>query len=370
MMAYFVLITIMAITFDNVKNNKSIQIIGLITIFIFLVIVFNRPYFFRDTRYYETVYNSVEWSSLSSFNLLQREPKTSMEYGFLALMVVFSKLGISFRFFSSLLTMISFVSFYQFAKYIRKKINEETDVTYIYSALVFFAIYLSYFGAFYNFVAIRALLCFSLLLIAAYFAIEKKIFRMIVFFVIAFSIQRFALIGIAPLMILLVWRTKFDKQRFRFVWLILGALIIVSYTFQELVFSRVWERVGYWLGDFYVLNLAKTQNSSITRLIQYVAYWGAGYSIVKKKNHNFLANQLSVIYFASLILCILFSGYMSAYRIVDFLYLFTLPVLYSAYYDWDGNRQFKKIFYIVLCVLFLLVLSKYYINWFSNDIWW
>lgn len=366
----FSLILLSGVFFNNIINNTASRFIGVIFVIAFLILVYNRPYFFRDTYTYERIFNISKWAFLKNANLLMREPITQMEYGFLLLVVVFRSIGVSFRFFSVLISLFMVVTFYKFSRYLFNKVNKNFIYknTY-YSFLLFFGIFLSYIGTFYSFVAIRSGLSLTFLLIASYFALEKKYFKTIISFFVAFSIHRFAILGVVPIIVLLLWDKEFEKKRFRNTWLLLGVLIIVSYLFQNLIFRRVWEKVGIMISGFYDFKADKQQNTSITRLIHYIAYWINGYFIYKEKSKEKITNKISMIYLIGLGLCVLFSGYMSAYRIIDYMYIFMIPFSYCAFYNWNGNRIMKKIMYSGQFLLFMLILTRYFMNWYLNDIW-
>lgn len=367
MMIFFSGIALLSIIFeDSVKilNNATAKFIGLLAIFVYLWFVFNRPYSFRDTKTYQSIYESAQWSHLLNFNLMEREPKTGMEYGFLILMLIFRDFCISFRLFSTIISVFFLGTCYKFTKFIFNRAS-----TYFYhhskyfTFFLFFGIYLSYFGTFYNFVAIRACICIAFLLISSYFAIEKKPIYMVVMFLIAFSMQRFAILGLIPIYIFLVWNKKLSARQFRIIWIILGVFIIISYVYQNIIFIKVWGIVGKLIKGFYDFKFDK-QNLSITRGFLYGAYWFTGLIIYKGKRTDQISNKITWIYLCGLILCVLFSGYASAYRIIDFMYIFTIPLTYSIFYNWKGNRLSKKIIYLVQHMLFFAIMTKYYIFWY------
>lgn len=367
----FALVLLSGIWMDRIVNNYAAKIMGIIFVIIFLALVYNRPYFFRDTTYYELIYTKSNWGLLSNINLLYREPMTKVEYGFLFIMTMCNSLHISFRLFSALIALLMTIVFYSFSQYLYRKINycNYADNKYLYSFNLFFGIFLSYVGTFYSFVAIRSGLSLAVLLIASYYAMEKKYIQTGIALVAAFSIQRFAILIVIPVLILILWDKPLDKKRFKYIWIILGILIIISYFFQSFVFTRIWERVSLILNGFYDLNTDKQQNTSITRLIHYISYWLSGYLIYKEKNNDYISNKISIIYIIGLAMCVLFSGYTSSYRIIDYMYIFMIPFSYCIFFNWNGNSALKKILYSTNFLLFLLVLSRYFTNWFMNDAW-
>ena len=370
MSIFFALIILSGIFLDRVVNNYASKIISVLFVIGYLILVYIRPYFFRDTYYYEMVYNRPTWELLHNINLLAKEPITKMEYGFLLIMNLFRSINVSFRLFSVLLSLFMVIVFYKFSQYLSRKINGLNffDSRFNHFPL-FFGIYISYIGTFYSFVAIRSGLSLAILLIASYYAMEKKFVRTVIAFIIAFSIQRFAILIVVPIIIILFWDKKLEQKRFKYVWIVLGALIIASYFFQNFVFSRIWERTSLVLSGFYDLNTDKQQNTSITRLIHYISYWISGYLIYKEKSKDTLSNKISIIYIIGLGMCVLFSGYTSAYRIIDYMYMFMIPLSFSVFFNWNGNSLTKKMVYSSNFILFLLVISRYVTNWFMNDTW-
>lgn len=370
MTIFFAIIIISGIFLDRVVNNYASKMINVMFVLGYLILVYNRPYFFRDTYYYETIYNKSTWELLHNINLLAREPITKTEYGYVFIMNIFRNLNVSFRMFSVLIAFFMVIVFYKFSQYLSKKINgpDYSDDRFNHF-LLFFGIYISYIGTFYNFVAIRSGLSLAILLIASYYAMEKKFIRTVIAFIVAFSIQRFAILIVVPIMIFLFWDKKLDQKRFKYIWLILGILIIVSYFFQNFVFSRIWESVSLMLNGFYDLNTDKQQNTSTTRLLHYISYWASGYLIYKEKSRDILSNKISIIYIIGLGMTVLFSGYTSAYRIIDYMYIFIIPLSYFIFFNWNGDSLIKKAVYSSNFILFLLVISRYFTNWFMNDTW-
>lgn len=368
MFIFLLSVTFLSIAFDREDNKTVRRLFGCACVTVFLIFVYYRPYLFRDTITYEVIYNSVDWSYLDGFDLLKREPITSMEYGFIFIVLLFRSIHIPFRLFSAIISACGLFTFYRFAVGLKRRVddeccsdNNENDF------MLLFCLFTAYIGNFYSMVAIRGLLCFIFIIISAYYALKHNFICEILFLLLAFTVQRFAILAIIPLMIISFWNFEFNRYMFKRIWMILGPLVLLSYLFQNLFFYTSWERTAFFLGDFYAINLDKIQDTSVVRLIQYIAYWFTGLLICKTKLKDEIISKLSLIYLLGDIVCILFSGYMSAYRIVDYFYMFSIPLLYVSNFNWISSKLSKNALYITLILMFLLTLSKQYLNWYTFD---
>ncbi len=376
-MTYVTLFSIMPLLFPNIRKNWASRIPFWIAVLVYLILIYNRPLFYMDTKVYIEHYKYITPSYLHDFNLLQVEPRSLFEYGFILLILFFKKFNASFRDLSICITFLGIVCNYFFIKTLGEELEKENgeivfdeDRTYSFLTYSFF---LYYFGTFYNLVTIRGWLSISLLMISAILILKRKNILPYLFVFLSFTIQRGAIIGLFPLIFIHIAIARQDKPqkyikngnvRFLFWWIILGILLIASFMFQQLFFQKAWQSASNLLKGFYTLPTLSSANQSINRLFLLLGYWVTGGEYVITYKEGRFYKTLRNLYVVTIIFAIIFAGYYNSNRFVDYFYIWTLPLsFYTFLICNEEHRNIAKLFYLVPCALFILGLTREYMNW-------
>ncbi len=368
LVGYALAIATLFITFPKVKKNAASIAVCVIAVFAFLMLVYYRPSYFRDTLAYENSYETLRWSYMKGFDLLAKEPHTYTEYGFVFIELIFKSLGFSFPLFSSCLSLFFILSIYYFCNTCYEHLaGNVVERKYFFA---FYSIFLSYFGLFYNFVAIRSALSFAFLAIAACFAVRKKTLKMLVFLLIAFSIQRLSIIGAAPILVLMFEKMTIKKSQFLPLWIILSAAWILERRTHFLI-----NTVGVYIQQLYnnimhtgiYMGFDKGQAASITGFIMCFVYILNGLIYYLNYQENKRYESFAIIYLISIVILTITSTFSGFYRIVDYLYLFSLPVNFYCCINWEKTKFSKNLCMLLLVTLGIAVWGKQFLFWYLYD---
>lgn len=335
---------------------------------LYLLLVYFRPLLFADTANYLNYYNKISWDTMKSINLLHRAPEINMEYGFIFYLLLFKSLGLNFRFASAVISLFSIASLYYFcssADNYRKQLHlkEGYLIFYVGSMGVPFVLMLYYFGIFYNMMTVRGWFSMIFILWSAHFALKKKDIRGILFFVIAFSIQRLSVLGLVPLFIFRFIHVKIKKWAFLLIWMICGVLILVAYRTQ-LIYRLIWPLVGKLVGNY--INFAKFQDLSsfsISKLVLFFGYWIVGMIMLLGYEEQEIFSKYVLTYICVLLGAIILSGFAEARRLLDYLYVFTIPILYRIFIRWKKGRWLRALLFFVVSMVFLILMARNMILW-------
>ena len=222
-----VLLTASGFAYPRIYHNSSYKFLLVFIAIILSTIIAFRPEFFRDTGAYILEYNQVEWYHLRGFDLFSKDPVFIMEYGYILLTLLFKTIGFSYTFFFFIIVLFNLLValkwLNEFAEYIYIK-----DELYT-SFLIGFSVLLYHIESFYNLVAIRSGITFSLLMIVSICLKKKRYILSGIWFVVTFSIQRISALGLIPIAIILLLHHTVKKKRFIILWIIFGLLLFVQY---------------------------------------------------------------------------------------------------------------------------------------------
>ena len=324
-----------------------------------------RPDFFRDTATYIQQYKDVDWSYMDGINLLAKESKLRVEYGYIFLMNIFKSIGLPYQFFFMSVSVFGILVMFNWIK----EFGSYISLNQIKNGYFFciFTVILFHFGIFYSMVAIRSFLSLSLLMLTAINVKNRKNILAVICFLCAFSVQRMSLLGLLPIIIILLKnKIIIKKEWFVFIWIILGAVLFTQYRTNSLM-----NTLGIQLQTIYntimkteiTLGFDKISNQSITKAIIYFGYWinGIIYIFQYKENRNY--SKFVIIYIFGLLLGAIVCGYPPSYRIVDYIYIYSLPVNYIALSEINKNYWKSKV-----CIL--MVFGAFYLVWFKSFVEW
>lgn len=375
MIAFIALVAFLLLAYPR-RMDTPLGFGALFYIFVlFIALVYFRPEFFSDTTAYMKMYGEADWSWMSNIDLRAREPKSTTEYGWVFFMLVFKSLGISFRGFSACITVFSIFACFFFTKKscvafagVLQKDSQDALDFYRGHRLELFALYLTFAGLFYNFVAIRSGLSLALLMIATGFLLDRRYAFTLLFVFVSFAIQRMSILGVVPMASLLLLARPIPKKTYIFIWAVLCLLMYVEY-FTHVFFGTVGVAIQSVYNSAMTTPLSSTNgfygdtDSGITRLILFSGYAFFGLIVInayeEKKRFSTFAN----LYLITLLLAVFVNGYSAAYRIVDYLFIYMIPFAFFIYAKWFAEKDKKVILIVLNACFFLITWGKYYLVW-------
>ena len=367
LIGYCLAILVLFIIFPKIKRNVGSLAVCIVAVFTFLLLVYFRPPFFRDTEGYANAYKLVQWNYLRNIDLWAKEPNTYTEYGFVFIELIFKTFGFSFPLFSVCIALFTIISIYFLCNTCYEYLDgDRVERKHFFT---YYAIYLSYFGLLYNFVTIRSGLSFALLSIAAYFAIKKKPIKMLIFLLIAFSIHRLSIIAVIPLLLLTIDRFLLKKSQFLTMWIVL----VVAWGIERSSHLLL-NTVGLYVQNLYnnmvhigFYNFSNFLVSSITTTVQCFVYIVNGFIYYYNYQEEEHYSSFSIIYLLSMAALSVTSTSAVFYRVVDYLYLFSIPVNYYCYINWKKSRFSRTVCLFSLTLLSVLVWGKNFLYWYLYD---
>ena len=368
LVGYSLPIVVAFIVLPKVKRNNAFFASCIVLVSAFLVLAYCRPTFFRDTAAYELSYDQLQWDYLKGIDLLAKEPNTYMEYGFVFIELVFKSLGVPFRLFSALISLFYISSVYYWCNSCCEYLSGDCPAGKHF--LAFFSIFLPYFGLFYNFVAIRSALSFAFLAIATSFALRKQRGRTLLFLLIAFSVQRLSIISSIPLMVLLLEKIQIKKSQFLVLWVVLSVAFVFERSTHLLISS-----VGMLIQNLYntvmhtgiYLGFDNNQTDSITSLLQCCIYIGNGMVYYLNWQEDKRYGAFSIIYLLMMSALAITCAYAGFYRIVDYLYFFSVPVNYVCSIHWKRSSPSRTVCLLFIMSMSILLCGKNFLYWYLFD---
>lgn len=343
----------------------------LIAIFVLLVLVASffaiRPFDFPDTYTYSCTYNAVDDYSYSA-NVLEREPYSDMEYGYVYIMLFFHWLGFNFEMFSFCISLFSMAVFMLWIF----KCMEYLGISYTKykmkcSLLVPFVIYLMMFGIEYNLVQMRTLLSVSVCLLGYIFLFNKKTFCFFVMIFIGFCIHRMAIIELIPYLVFLCNKNVLPKIIFVLLWFISLIFMIIETRYSvfwdstsQMLFALLADNMGINYSSYNVsaTNGIAKNCSLLTLWINGIMFW----SLYKENIKNTL---FMTIYLLLLFIVAFLCNLDAVIRIVDLLSIWLMPMNVYCFYVWTGNNISRCICYLFLLLMYLLLPFRMFFMEFS-----
>lgn len=345
--------------------NRCYKVSCFLFVVAFIIYVGLRPGFFRDTEFYIERYLDVDWSYLTGFNLLAKESRLRVEYGYIVLMNIFKSVGIPYQIFFMLISLffilVSARWIKEFGLYISLKDIKDGSFFSIYTIILF------HFGIFYSLVAVRGCISLAFIMLSSIKIKNKEYLRAISYFLLAFSMQRMSALGLIPVAVILFSNIVIKKNIFLYLWVAFGVLLLVQYRTNYLM-----NTLGVQMQNLYnsvmdtqiTLGFDKISNRSITKAIMYLGYWLNGFLYFIQYDENKNYSKFVIIYLGCLLLGAIVCGYPPSYRIVDYFYLYSLPVNYAALSSISKIRWKSSICTLTMMGTFYLVWLKSFIEWY------
>lgn len=329
MNTYFILVTAICIYFFGLSFVKLSKLQHRFFLsFGVCILVFAatfRPHVFPDTSSYENIFNMIDVNRNYGFNFLNKNVETSVEYGFLWLIWIIKKIGISnTRIFFFLIALLQVLIFrHVLLKYSNK--NSETEKQMI-------CMILPYFGIINMFVTIRVGLAFAIALLAFVQRNRgiKSLLLKILNYVIAFSIHRIIILFILLEMITHIKRV-FSLKTYVVIYIISIMMIICGkYVghFIANIMEYISENLDFLNYSEYLKNTDFNNYEIPFRVLYFCvinSYPLLNYKYIKEKNLGSLINVAIVAIFVSSFFCSIngISRIYDCFNIISIIYIST-----------------------------------------------
>lgn len=365
---YSAISVIFSIIYPKVKKNWAYICTCIALVVAFLLLVYNRPLFFRDTLAYIRSYDAAKWEYIKNIDIFGKEAHTQMEYGYVLIMLIFKSMGLPFRFLSAIITLFNIITCFYASKFYCELLTGD-NIGSNHSFTSFWAIFLVHFGLLYSFVVIRGGFTYSLLMIAACFVLRAKYVPAAVLFVIAFSIQRLSIIGIVPIIAFTLYKKiRLSKKTFLVCYVVIFVIWLIESS-SHILINTVGALLAQWYNSIISTNIyALTSRSfGITDTIFMIGYFinGIVYYVEYKKTHMYMT--LSLIYLMSIGAVAVLCGNSTFYRMSDYLYIYSIPMNYYCLMNWKKSTALRAIYFGLLLMSFLLLWGKNFLFWYLYD---
>ena len=364
----FVFIMFIIAFFYNHKRKLTYKVILCTAVLLFLALVYFRPFYFKDTEAYSLAYDKIQWDYLTNINLLKREPHTGMEYGFVFIELIFKSIGFSFRAFSLLISatfiLCVFVWVDSFLHYVSEGKICKSD------KLLVVLLFLPYFGLFYNFVAIRSALSFSLLLLGSIRAMKRNFIGTVLCFFAALSIQRLSIVGLVPLIFILMYKLRLklyiNRKDILTIWMVVGMLLLfegATHFFFTTIGLPVMNLYNSIINSSHRELYDMRNRLGISKILLMLSFWLTGLPFLLKYERNKKFSPYLFTYFLSLFGTLLLSGNEGSYRVTDYLYIYTIPLNYWGIKNEKYSVRQKMVLAFVLTCLFTFYWGIQFVSW-------
>lgn len=304
---------------------------GKLTYFLFLlsfaVIMSIRSITIPDTQNYIFMFNRLDINHDYGFSFVNENGQFGIEYGFLYLLLFFKKfISINYRFlffcialfstFVSVSSISGIISYYE-----KDEINRPTN------KILIACIYISYFGLYYNCIAIRAGIAFSFILLSIYLALQNKYVLTLLLLLLAFTMHRLSVIVIVVVFIL-KFMPMLKRNIFIALWSVVGVLQFIFRfsglnAFMRQILNDVSSKITFL--DY----LRFLDNTESDRSVYMMILWLIGYALILLNYYKNNLYKYFNVYLLGMIAVMCLSWAKGYSRITDFFFLMNIPILYE-----------------------------------------
>lgn len=314
-----------AVIYSNKRtSNQERKFISIFLVIGFSLLITFRPDNIPDTEIYKQIFYNIKINVSYGFDIFGEAE--NVEYGFLYLIKIFKFFSNDVRLFFFTVCLLS-VSLFLFG--IKKIVVKLTGLDICVPIVL--AVYISYFGIYYNGIAIRQGLAMALCTLSFAYFLNKKYIRCILFWLLAFICHRLSFILLFILVAYSILRHfKISGVIYYFIVLLclMSGLFGIGYLINKNIFWAL-EAILDWLGltssyGHYISNYASQRNGFPLYL---VFYSFCGLIMVYLVNKKRALKNLLNIYLVGIILMNLLVGVETISRGLDYLIVFSLLII-------------------------------------------
>lgn len=309
--------------FTELFTKYDGKMIALIIFSLYIMIVSTRMInLVPDTKIYVLVYETLD---ISSFN------GGTFNVGFLLLMKICQLLGLHYSVFFAIIAALNYAIVYRGCRILADNIEGQT---FNYSVkkkksyyCVFSAIYLPYFGFFYNCIILRQGIAMSLLILAFAFLVEKKYIYYMGTVILAILFHSSAVIGFSFFFFKEGYK-HMSSLKYLAWWV---GILCFWLSHLGLLFIKILPAATRFV--YHITGLSAFQRYEKFALRIRNAFWGKKelfflclgflYAVLFYKKRN---EKLIFPFFVGISLAFLIEYMMISYRIVDYFLFFSVPL--------------------------------------------
>lgn len=321
------------------NSNRCIcRVLNVILMLSFSLIIAFRPNSIPDTLSYKEIFDDIKPNKDYGFDVFGEY--NSVEFGFLYFIKIY-------KLFSSNVTGFFFIFCLLSVAITMHGINNIV-LKYKRQRMCFplvFAFYISYFGIYYNGIAIRQGFAIALCIWAISLFLNKKYFRSLILFFISFLFHRLSFIAIIILLLLKITnRIRFSKTAYTLIFCVLliycfsgFGYVINKYAFKILLDSINLIGLGGAYNS-YLENFTSFINGFPYRVVLNILL---GFLLIVVIEKNDICKSLLNIYLLGIMaLCVLF-GISAIYRGADYFLFFSVIIVACSFtfYKKDNNEK-------------------------------
>jgi len=331
--------------FIELKKIKLPKTIWWLNVILFAFICCTRDTNVPDTSEYIKFYNNISlyFSSWITNN--------DTEIGYSILMGIIKSLNLNYQSFFFIIVIINFFVLNKTINECKEYFKIDHNIHYI-----FFILYLSFYGIYYNAMVLRAGIAISFCLYSIFLLLNKKYIVGMIMVLLSNIFHNSAIVAFLIILFAFIlpgFKRKFYRKYILFILIIylIGINNIIFYNIIDVLQDFV---VSNNMGRIYQSYIFKDNNFGIAFKVLY--YFLIGLYITFINENIFLKmKKLINVYCIGLTLSILFSSITAFSRLTDFFFIFYIFILINAYFKANKENYKINIFDFILFVFITMI---------------
>jgi hypothetical protein len=322
------------------KRNYLNQIMKIVFTVIFSAIIAYRPKAVPDTINYTSVYNLIDIHHKYGFDLVGE--LYNMEYGFFYLMKMFRCFTSNVHLFYFILTLFTTnLTLYSIDKLIKFLFGIDVNFYILYAS------YISYYGIYYNGIAIRQGLAMALGIMAIYTTVKKKYIMTIFLLLSAFITHRLAITFTVILLVFFIfYNKKISLKYYVGVWILTGLYLLLNHsTSIQLIVESYILKLLRKINIVSYVNWITNNSISFNANFYYCYFWMlGGFCLLAIKVYPQI-KVLVNIYFAGIIISLM--SIPGTNRVYDIFSIFSIIIFSTSfsYLKKSSKDKFRKLLF-------------------------
>lgn len=322
----------------------------------FVIIMAIRPIGMPDTQAYADMYQKVNLHTEYGFSITRTCPQIDIEYGFLYFIKLAKALKISFRMFLAMQALFCSVLVYLSIKNINEFLESDCKI----NIPLFLVIYYSFFGVYYEGIAIRAGMAISLGLYSISLILLGKQFKGILCVLLSILFHRMGVINLAMAVIIKTIPLLKNKKYYFIIWLVLGGIFLspLYRMINEWGFSMMGKALN-WIGlNTFSHYLVRINSGGVGKKV--IFFWLIGVIPIFWVTYSPKIHKLINWYYVSLIMIMMVSIVPLPNRIYDYGMISSVPFIY---YTFTNSRSKHMSWNVKMIILFGILVMYSYLVW-------
>lgn len=340
-------------------KNTSItvkKILNCLIFLLFVLLITFRPDYIPDTNNYKIIYSNLDEHKNYGFSLMKAFSRYDIEYGFLYIIKIAKILGLNVYAFFCICSFASTYFSYLGIKRMCEICNNNLKCTENFNIGLFLGIYFSYFGIYYQGIAMRCGISMALGLYATACLYDKKYIRTTILLLLSFSFHRMGIIC-TFITIAYSYLPAFKKRKYYIaVWGMLfiyyiTPLSIYCISFSKQFTSSVLSRIGLLSAYQHFLSMESPEKLGT----KFFFYLFVGLLLLVRRDFDDFneRKKLLNIYYIGLFTIPFILSVPLANRIFDYIVIYSIIIIYLFAKDVKIKLFFREAVIIGSTICFL-----------------